>query len=145
VRAERRAYDGAPPVISHAPVGVACGSCHDDKGKEVPGLGYAPPSPHEATRGMSAASRCEQCHVYVTTKETFAANTFSGLRQDLRHGDRLYPDAPPIIPHGELMRENCTACHTGPSAREEIRCTHPERVRCRQCHVFATTEGEFAR
>ncbi len=53
--------------------------------------------------------------------------------------------APPVIPHQLLMRENCAACHTGPAAREEIRCTHPERVRCAQCHVEATTTVEFVR
>jgi predicted CXXCH cytochrome family protein len=37
------------------------------------------------------------------------------------------------------MRENCAACHVGPGAREEIITTHPERTRCRQCHVPVTT------
>jgi cytochrome c-type protein NapB len=37
------------------------------------------------------------------------------------------------------MRENCAACHSGPGARAEIITTHPERVRCRQCHVPVTT------
>jgi hypothetical protein len=41
------------------------------------------------------------------------------------------------------MRENCAACHTGPAAREEIRTTHPERIRCRQCHVPVGSRTEF--
>jgi cytochrome c-type protein NapB len=41
------------------------------------------------------------------------------------------------------MRENCAACHTGPAAREEIRTSHPERTRCRQCHVPVTTREIF--
>ena len=39
------------------------------------------------------------------------------------------------IPHPLQLRENCLACHGGPAARAELRTTHPERVRCRQCHV----------
>ena len=29
VRAERRAYDGAPPIVPHQDFGAACGACHD--------------------------------------------------------------------------------------------------------------------
>jgi cytochrome c-type protein NapB len=43
------------------------------------------------------------------------------------------------------MRENCTACHDGPAAREEIRTPHPERVRCRQCHLTVATTATFER
>ena len=32
VRADRRLYDGAPPVIPHAVFGAACSSCHDTEG-----------------------------------------------------------------------------------------------------------------
>ena len=41
------------------------------------------------------------------------------------------------------MRENCAACHDGPGAREEIRTSHPERTRCRQCHVPVTDNQPF--
>jgi len=59
VRAARRAYDGAPPVIPHAAIGgVECTTCHDERGMDVPELGFAPPSPHERTAGLSAISRC---------------------------------------------------------------------------------------
>ena len=137
-RAERRLYDGAPPVIPHMPLGAPCVSCHNERGMAVEGLGFAPPSPHEATAGMSSVSRCEQCHVFQRTEEkdaVFVANRFEGLKQDLRRGTRLYDGAPPVMPHGTLMRENCQACHTGEAAREEIRTSHPERPRCGQCHV----------
>lgn len=144
-RAERRLYDGAPPVIPHQNFGVACQSCHHAQGLEVAGVGFAPPSPHEDTRGMSALSRCTQCHVFRSTEGEFVANRFAGLRQDLRRGPRLYDGAPPVLPHQTLMRENCAACHTGPAAREEIRCRHPERTRCQQCHVPAAAAGTFAR
>lgn len=143
VRAERRLFDGAPPVIPHQPFGAACVSCHNQEGKAVEGVGFAPPSPHELTAGMSAHSRCQQCHVFQVIDEPWVANTFSGLRQDLRRGRRLFDGAPPVIPHETLMRENCLACHSGPAAREEIRTSHPERPRCRQCHVAQTTTSEF--
>jgi nitrate reductase (cytochrome), electron transfer subunit len=143
VRSARRLYDGAPPTIPHAPVGASCTECHNERGLEVPGLGYAPPSPHERTRGLSAVSRCQQCHVFATTEKTFRPNAFVGLPQDLGAGRRLYAGAPPVLPHPVFMRENCAACHTGPAAREEIRTSHPERQRCQQCHVGQSSTQVF--
>lgn len=143
VRADRRLYDGAPPAIPHDNFGVDCSTCHDKAGIAVPGLGFAPASPHEDTPEAGAAQRCRQCHVFVTTDEVFVDNVFRGLEQDLRAGGRLYPGAPPTIPHRILMREDCAACHTGPAAREEIRTSHPDRTRCRQCHLPVTTREEF--
>jgi cytochrome c-type protein NapB len=143
VRAERRAFDGAPPVIGHENFGMECNSCHNLEGVDLADEGFAPPNPHERTLGMSAVSRCQQCHVFSVTDTQFASNSFSGLRQDLRRGARLNPLAPPTLPHRTLMRENCVACHSGPAAREEIRTDHPERTRCRQCHVPVTTRLVF--
>jgi cytochrome c-type protein NapB len=142
-RALRRAYDGAPPTIPHEPLGVECIACHTQEGMSVPDLGFAPASPHEKTEGMSAMSRCQQCHVFRRTKELFVESAFAGFAQDLRHGKRLHDLAPPVIPHKILMRENCVACHAGPAAREEIRTSHPERVRCRQCHAEQRTTERF--
>ncbi len=144
-RADRRAYDGAPPVIPHAEKGVACISCHNSEGLAVEGLGFAPPSPHANPEGPSAMGRCRQCHVHALSSELFRDNDFVGLAQDLRKGERLHPDAPPVIPHQTLLRENCLACHSGAAAREEIRCPHPERTRCTQCHVEQVTGAEFHR
>ncbi len=143
VRAERRAYDGAPPVVAHEAFDIECVECHDQQGMDVPDVGFAPPSPHEATVGMSAMSRCSQCHVFRLSDDLFAGNSFAGLRQDLRRGARLNAIAPPTLPHKTFMRENCAACHSGPAAREELRTDHPERVRCRQCHVPVTTRAGF--
>jgi len=145
VRAGRRLYDGAPPVIPHGESGAACTSCHGEQGVEVPGVGFSPPSPHEKTSGLSAISRCTQCHVFARSSEVFVANTFDGIEQDLRPGSRLHAFAPPTLPHRVFMRENCAACHSGSSAREEIRCTHPERARCLQCHVPQAEAEPFHR
>ena len=142
-RALRRGYDGAPPVIPHQDFGSACTECHNQEGVSVPGTGFAPPSPHEATTGMSAISRCKQCHVFRQTDSLFAENSFVGLNQDLRHGRRLNLAAPPVMPHAVFMRENCLACHAGPAAREAIRTMHPERIRCRQCHIEQVTTSTF--
>lgn len=143
VRAERRAYDGAPPTIPHAPFGNSCDACHNERGRSVSGVGFAPASPHEGTAKSGATTRCRQCHVFAAAEGLFVASDFLGLQQDLRAGGRATPGAPPTIPHRTLMRENCVACHDGPGAREEVRTTHPERWRCRQCHVPAETRDEF--
>ena len=143
VRAARRAYDGAPPVRPHANFGMTCTECHNREGRQVDGVGFAPPSPHEQTQGLSALSHCAQCHVEQQSAEPWKLNQFVGLPQDLRSGRRLAPGAPPVMPHSLFMRENCQACHTGPAAREEIRTSHPERPRCVQCHAEQRTDGEF--
>jgi cytochrome c-type protein NapB len=143
VRASRRLYDGAPPVIPHENFGMTCTGCHNEQGMAVDEVGFAPPLPHEATDGMGATDRCRQCHVFQQMVPEFVANSFEGLRQDLRRGPRLNPLAPPTIPHKTFMRENCTACHSGVAAREEIRTAHPERQRCRQCHVPSVNRSEF--
>ncbi len=144
-RAERRAFDGAPPVIPHSNFGIGCTECHNAEGMDVADVGFAPPSPHEITQGMSALARCRQCHVFASSDDVFVASRFAGLRQDLRRGGRLNDLAPPTLPHPSFMRENCVACHSGPAAREEIRTPHPERTRCVQCHVPVETRATFAR
>ncbi len=145
LRADRRAFDGAPPVIPHGELGAACTSCHTVRGMAVPELGFAPPLPHGETSGLSDASRCTQCHVFRREESLYVASSFAGLRQDLRRGERQHDVAPPVVPHPIFMRENCAACHAGPAAREEIRTSHPDRENCRQCHVSAATELVFAR
>jgi len=143
LRAERRLYDGAAPVIAHENMGADCTGCHTVEGMAVEGLGFAPPSPHERTQGLSAMSRCEQCHVFRQTDGVFVESSFEGLTQNLRRGRKLNELAPPVMPHKSFMRENCVACHSGPAAREEIRTPHPERTRCRQCHVEQKAVDEF--
>ena len=145
VRAERRLYDGAPPVVPHTRFSSPCIECHNVRGVRVEGVGFAPASPHELTGGIGAGGRCVQCHVYSSNEPLFVASDFVGLRQDLRRGRRFHDYAPPVIPHAVFMRENCAACHAGPAARAEIRTSHPERTRCRQCHLERTTVAAFAR
>lgn len=144
VRAERRAFDGAPPVIPHAPLGASCTACHTLSGREVAGHGFAPANPHDGTKAAGRTANCRQCHLFIRETTTFVESEFAGLPQAIRLGDRLYPGAPPVIPHPLQLRENCQACHAGPSARPEIRCTHPERLNCRQCHAEQLTGKEFA-
>lgn len=135
VRADRRAYHGAPPVIPHPPLAASCTTCHGTTARDLPGLGVAPANPHQKTPGLSAAARCQQCHVFQTSSTQLVANAFQGLSTQLRRGDRLYPTAPPVMPHPLFMREACASCHTGPGIRPEIRCSHPERLNCIQCHA----------
>jgi nitrate reductase cytochrome c-type subunit len=101
----------------------------------VPGVGIAPPNPHLRTPGLSSASRCQQCHVFKNANDVLIASTFVPLTQELHKGERLYATAPPVIPHGYFMREDCAACHAGAAARPETLCTHPERLNCLQCHA----------
>lgn len=145
VRAARRAYAGAPPVIPHPRMGASCLSCHDGRGVFVPEYGFAPPSPHKETKGMGSA-RCEQCHAFQVEKGVFRANTFQGATSPPLPAPRMYRGAPPVIPHPVFMREACLSCHDGPGAREPIRTSHPERSRCLQCHARTDATGAvFAR
>lgn len=145
VRAGRRAFDGAPPVVPHQDFGVTCLECHGATRVEVPDLGFSPPMPHGATEGLSAISRCTQCHLFRDTDELFRESTFAGAPQALQLGPRAHDFAPPRIPHPRFLRENCLACHDGPAAREDIRCTHAERAACTQCHLEVRAADAFAR
>ncbi|MFT7620409.1 MAG: nitrate reductase cytochrome c-type subunit, partial [Planctomycetota bacterium] len=88
VRAARRSYDGAPPVIPHGPVGTDCTKCHTLSGEEVPILGFAPANPHVVTKGMSVWSRCTQCHVFKEDDSTFRKSNFVGKAQAYHGGSR---------------------------------------------------------
>jgi len=144
-RAARRAYEGAPPVIPHVPFGIRCVECHTQRGMAVEGVGFAPPSPHAGTAGMSEGSRCNQCHVFSVTQDIFVESAFEGWQPASIHGPRAHDNAPPVMPHPVHLRENCLACHSGPAAREEVRTTHPERANCQQCHVPRSTDQAFQR
>jgi nitrate reductase cytochrome c-type subunit len=134
-RAATRAYDGAPPPIPHDATLGRCDTCHDQDGTSIAGVGVAPASPHGAAAAAGGMQRCRQCHVPTETRAVFVGSRFMGLPQGPWKGGRATPGAPPTVPHTLQLRENCLACHSGPGARVEIRTSHPERVRCRQCHV----------
>ena len=121
-----RLYFGAPPMISHdaGPDMNDCLVCHGEED-----LG-APLTPHPTRLG------CRQCHAAFDEEAgEFRSNSFKGLPPPSRRSDRVQPQVPPVMPHPVLLREKCLVCH-GPEAREEvISTTHPERLRCRQCHI----------
>ena len=134
-RASARAYDGAPPTIPHDAAIGTCVACHDNDGTVIDGVGIAPASPHGDAAASGSMQRCRQCHVPTQVRALLVASRFTGLPQGPWKGRRATPGAPPTIPHTLQLREQCAACHDGPAARVEIRTPHPERTRCRQCHV----------
>ncbi len=138
-REGRRAFDGAPPVVPHEAFGD-CTDCHYEEGTEVPDIGFAPASPH---RNLSM--RCEQCHVLRTTDELFVASRFEPVRSGDRREAGTGLGEPPVIPHDTVLRGNCAGCHAGDWSREWLRTTHPERVRCQQCHVAQRATDAFSR
>lgn len=131
-----RAFPGAPPSIPH-PVnsdrnmgGNSCLKCHDNGGFVSKFNAYAPVSPHPEM------INCRQCHVVQNTQSLFKGNDFYKAFPVKAGTNNALMGSPPIIPHQIQLRENCLACHAGPSAPKEIRVSHPERSNCRQCHVF---------
>ena len=135
----RRAFPGAPPYIPHpvkteSTIGAnICLQCHENGGYVPKFKAYAPVVPHPELVS------CLQCHVPATTANVFKSNNWQ-TTQPPEINREAFSDAPPPIPHGLQMRQNCLACHAGPGAVKEIRVMHPERVNCRQCHA-ATTEN----
>lgn len=136
-RGERRAFDGAPPVVPH-PIdqasSFACLSCHGE-GKVVKGK-IASKISH-GTYG-----NCTQCHVpaggpgligETVLTEKLAGNEFAGNNSPVK-GARAFIGSPPTIPHPTLMRSDCMSCHRA-NGTAGIRTTHPYRQSCTQCHA----------
>lgn len=145
---KNRAFNGAPPSIPHVLLdekgigGTGCLQCHENGGYVDQFNAFAPVTPHPEMLN------CKQCHVPQKTKELFVATNW--VRPAPFEIDQAaMPGSPPIIPHELQMRENCLACHAGPSAAREIRIDHPERVNCRQCHAainqYATSTIVFSK
>ncbi len=132
---KNRAFPGAPPSIPHTILtdgnvgGKTCLKCHANGGFVSKYKAYAPVTPHPEL------TNCRQCHVAQITKKEFVANIFTKVLAPRVGINKALLTSPPMIPHQIKMRENCLACHAGPSAPKEIRVSHPERVNCRQCHV----------
>lgn len=132
-RADRRAYEGAPPTIPHAidqTQAPNCLVCHE-RGMQVAGK-TAPVMSHRRFES------CIQCHVpavspFPLQEEPVAGNAFLGMARAGR-GERAWPGAPPVMPHPTLMREDCGSCH-GTRGAFGLRTPHPERGSCVQCHA----------
>lgn len=149
-RTARRAYAGAPPVVPH-PIdqreSASCLACHGRPTRigavDVPQMSHA------------LHSQCIQCHAPAAgpgrgfhrveppallvgrrSGESGGApvsNSFSGVAPVPR-GTRAYAGAPPTMPHGVAMRQNCVTCH-GPGGSSIVKTTHPQRQNCLQCHA----------
>ena len=145
-RANRRAYDGAPPVVPH-PItrdsSAACLACHG-QGLQVKDR-FASKISHPTFGGS-----CTQCHVSAqiafTAAETasfsepLTENTFQGKAAPAA-GARAWKGAPPTVPHRTLMRSDCMSCH-GPNGSLALRTPHPDRQACAQCHVLAAANDQ---
>src|SRR5690606_28103466 len=112
-RAERRAYDGAPPIVPHAideRGAPACLACHEG-GMRIDNR-TAPAMSHEAF------TSCLQCHAgpgerarqSTLAPSVATTSSFVGLPSPT-HGERAHAGAPPTIPHRTFMRERCASCH----------------------------------
>ncbi len=132
IRSQRRAFNGAPPVIPHVVEQMSTDSCLSCHGKALRIANQtANLLPHPEL------TNCMQCHAPVEASpfEEFvlAHNDFAGLPAPFE-GQRAWDGAPPMIPHSTHMRDNCLACH-GPAGLVGLRTTHPERQSCLQCHA----------
>lgn len=137
----RRAYPGAPPAIPHAEMNgsdygpAPCLGCHRNGGFVPQFKAFAPITPHPEL------GACNQCHVAAGEGSAFRATEFIAAAEPPINQEYLN-GAPPPIPHGLDMRNNCLSCHASPSAPKEIRTDHPERVNCRQCHAATVENGQ---
>jgi cytochrome c-type protein NapB len=134
-RAERRAFNGAPPTIPHDTRGLsdrACLSCHGAGLAIDKRVARALPHPYLAL--------CTQCHApsapaYLAAQgETLTASSWRGLATPTA-GPRATRGAPPGIPHSTRMRNHCSTCH-GPQGWPGVQTSHPERKNCLQCHAL---------
>ncbi len=134
LRRERRAYEGAPPVIPHAAVqqdAPDCLGCHREggvfEGRVASKISHA------------AYASCVQCHVVAQDPlvgrpaASIAKNGFVGATLPAR-APRAQPLGPPMIPHPTAMRTDCTSCH-GALGQAPLRTPHIDRSNCQQCHA----------
>jgi nitrate reductase (cytochrome), electron transfer subunit len=133
---DRRAFDGAPPVVPHAidqnnP--MSCLACHEKPTQIGVRIAPAMSHPHYAN--------CLQCHASsrgtgIPGERNQAISSLSSFvgAFPLGQASRAGEGAPPTIPHAVTHRESCLSCH-GPQGNAPIRTTHPERASCLQCHA----------
>lgn len=134
-RARLRAFYTAPPVMPHDRALLRnhdCQYCHSDVRDFRSTDRLSTKTPH------AQLSNCMQCHVAVEPPLGEAAEpvdtSWAGLEEP-GAGDRAHALAPPTLPHRLFLRENCLSCHHAESPYVFMRCTHPERGNCLQCHV----------
>jgi cytochrome c-type protein NapB len=134
IRSERRAFNGAPPVVPH-PVektnDAACYACHGQ------GMQLGNRVANRMSHGFLA--NCLQCHAPPAAEpfsdiDARVANAFIGMPTPLA-GERAYPGAPPTIPHSTWMRSECLSCHGQQAGWAGLETTHPWRTNCVQCHA----------
>lgn len=134
IRASRRAFNGAPPIIPHAVENTtdsACYVCHSG-GMKLDGM-------KASVMSHGYLANCTQCHAppppapFQNVTQA-VDNSFVGLPAP-KAGKRAFPGAPPTIPHSQWMRESCNACHGGPNGWAGMESTHPWRTNCTQCHA----------
>ena len=139
IRATRRAYNGAPPIVPHAVEqtdDAACVACHEN-GRRVGEL-VANRMPHRLL------ADCLQCHAPPPPRALAAhelappENLFAGLATP-SSGPRAYSGAPPLVPHSTWMRQNCLSCHGGISGWPGLEVTHRWRANCLQCHGLSAS------
>jgi cytochrome c-type protein NapB len=146
---ENRAFHGAPPTIPHEVLDErnmgdkSCLKCHQNGGYVKKWDAYTPVAPHPEK------INCRQCHVPQHTETVFQPTNWHKDKAPSVGNNNALEGSPPVIPHQLQLHENCLSCHAGPGAPKEIRVTHPERINCRQCHVFNNKEvtdiGDFSR
>jgi cytochrome c-type protein NapB len=131
-----RAFNGAPPTISHAidqQSDASCVACHQ--------AGALTASLRIPRMSHAFLASCTQCHVESNPRHmaatVFRENQFAGLLAPTA-GPRAFIGAPPQIPHTTWMRSDCLSCH-GYEGRLGIRTTHPWRSNCLQCHTPSAT------
>ncbi|MGV3484967.1 MAG: diheme cytochrome c precursor [Planctomycetaceae bacterium] len=134
VRASRRAYNGAPPIIPHAIEGTSDSACYACHGQ---GMRIADRVANRMSHGFLA--NCTQCHAPpppapFANEDLTVGNDFVGLPAPLA-GERAFPGAPPTVPHSTWMREQCLACHGTEAGWAGLESSHPWRVNCQQCHA----------
>jgi cytochrome c-type protein NapB len=138
-RSERRAYDGAPPMIPHA-INYrdvdSCNVCHAQDANVLIAGRRSPAMSHPFM------ANCTQCHApaeglamiqHSGTVGLVVENQFVGVSHS-GSGSRAYRGAPPTVPHRISMRQNCMSCH-GPGMPDAITTSHPMRSNCLQCHA----------
>lgn len=144
LRASRRAFEGAPPVMPHSlDYGgtMPCLTCHESG--VVIGEAVARPMSH----GPMGA--CTQCHVSRRDRAFDELTPFLESGSDFvgrgppGPGARAFDGAPPRVPHAVQLRGRCTSCH-GEHGYPGVRTSHPLRGHCVQCHVVPSNQQPLA-